>query len=424
MIVPVVIALPALAVFAAVGFAIDRALGWNIEGASRWIARILAGLVALLAIALHPVAGIALAVLVLLEARFARRGYATLAAEPSKSAVLSLVVFAAIACVRPAVPLYWDEHVWLSKVRLAGPFALSLRTMALDPRADIVPHGYPIVGSMTEAWFAFGRVETHLLVAGATALVLLTFGAAIFSMPERRRIPWTIALATAPLVWIHSRSTHLDLAVGFMALCFAMNLSRVRMRQRALPLAMSSGFLLAGMKDEGLLHVFAIGIAHLLASDERRRALRESALAIAPALVAALTWRILLWTHGVSIADHALEGAGISHIGAILSELVRALTDLRSWGLAWPIVLGTMLMSVAVRESSTRPLSVTLALSLVALIAGLLVGGERLVAFALAGTVTNRLLLELVPLAAFVAVDVLCGLPTPSFRELPQKSGG
>lgn len=415
-IVPVVIALPAVLLCAVLGFAVDRALRWNIEGASRWVARVFAGLVALLALALHPMAFIALATLALFENRFARREHVAPVTEGSKSAVFVLVLFGAVACSRPAVPLYWDEHVWLSKVRLAGPFALSLRTMALDARADVVPHGYPILGSMAEAWFALGRVETSWLVAGATALVLLTLTAAVFSMPERRRIPWALALATAPLVWIHLRSAHLDLAVGFLALCFAMSLSQVRSGQRALPLAMSSGFLLAGMKDEGLLHVLAIGVAHVLSSDERPRARRESALAIAPALVAAITWRTLLWTHGISMPDHALEGAGFSHAGAIASELVRAFTDIRSWGLVWPIVLGAALLS-GVRESTARPLSVALTLSWVALMAGLALGGERLVAFTLTGTVANRLLLQLAPLAAFVVVEVL-------IRALPQKSGG
>lgn len=424
MIVPIVLALPALFACTALGLACERMLGWQVHGASRWSTRVLAGMAALLALALHPIALAVFMALALIERRFGRGLHTVAAAEPSKNALIVLVLFSVIACVRPAAPLFWDEHVWLSKVRLAGSFGLSLRALALDPRADIVPLGYPILGSMAEVWFALGRADTTSLVAGATAFVLVSLAAAVFSMPEQRRISWALALATAPLVWIHLRSAHLDLAVGFLALCFAMSLARVRARERVLPIAMSSGFLLSGMKDEGLLHVLAIGVAHVFSSDERARAWRESALATAPALVAALTWRILVWMHGVSIADHALEGVGILQVGAIASELVRALTDIRSWGFAWVIAVGAMGVSVCLRQSaSARSLSLALTFCMLALMAGLVLGGERLVGFVLTGTVANRLLLQLAPLAALATVEALSSL-RPGLRALPQKSGG
>lgn len=428
-----VVALPGLAVASALGWAIDRALGWRATlelGWLGWPVRTLAGLAALVALALHPVALLALAAALFAISRSLARERAGAAAEPdaapeadarkradvARVAALLLAAVTLVATLRPAVPLYWDEHVWLAKSRLA----LSLRDAALDPSAGVIPVGYPILASLAESLFALARADVPSLVAGATALVLLCLATALAALPPPRRLPWALALAAAPLVWIHLRSAHLDLAVGLLALSVAASLARAAddpASRSALPLAAISAFLVAGTKDEGLAHVVAIAAAHLLASADRRLALRRATSGLAPALIAALGWRVLLALHRVAPRDHALDGAGLDHAGAIASELVRAACDLTSWGLAWPIALGAALAALTTRgPDAARPrfAALTLLVVLAALLAGLLLGSERLQIFTLTGTLANRLLVQLAPLAAWSFAETYASLAPAS----------
>ncbi|WP_157068873.1 hypothetical protein [Sandaracinus amylolyticus] len=404
MIVPLWVSIPALLGAAALGWAIDRALRWELDraGALGWAIRIATGASLVLAAIVHPLIALALGALVLVERRWARADAPGAPAEPARAGLVVLGAAAAIVASRAPVPLYWDEHVWLAKVRMG---ALALRQAALDPAADLIPRGYPIVGSLAEIAFAMGRDDVPSMIAGAATLLLLCLALALSTMRADRRVAWALAIVLVPLVWVHARSAYLDLPIGLLALAIAAGLARAE--RWATCAAMIAAFLLAGCKDEGVVHALAIASAHVVASRDRRRdAARDSALVIAAALVATLGWRVLLVTHGVANRDHALEGAGLSQAGALALELARAMCDVRSWGLAWPIAIGAAMASRLVSPRASA-LAIAFVAQISALFVALLVGGERLTAFALGGTLANRWWMQVLPLAALLVVETI-----------------
>lgn len=397
MIVPLWTALPALAVGAMIGWGLDRALRWELEraGALAWAARAAAGLSLGVAALLHPIAALALAGTFIGIRRCVAEG--PTARERTGGALVVLGAATVLALLRPPAPLYWDEHVWLAKVRMG---ALDLRAAALDPASDLVPRGYPIAGSLAEVLLAAGRDDVPAALAGAAALLLLSLSLALAVLPARARVAWALALATVPLVWVHARSAYLDVPVGLFALAIGAGLAR-RARWATVVAALAA-FLVAGCKDEGLVHALSLAAAHVAVSGERRReAACDATIVAICALVPALTWRALLAAHGVRSEDHAPEAAGLAHAGAILGELARAAWDLRSWGLAWPLALGALIVTRA------RGLGASWIAQVAALVLALLAGSERLAAFALDGSLVNRFWIQLAPLAALVVVEAL-----------------
>lgn len=401
--IPIHLALPAILASAGLGWAIDRALGGPFarHGALGWSLRVLAGLVAVLALLLHPLALAALTAIVIAIGR----GSFPKDVERDRVALSILAVIALVAWARPAVPLYWDEHIWLAKVRLAAGDPLALRAAALDPSADVIPGGYPILASLAESFFAMLRADTASLVAGALALTVLAFAVAITMLPSERRVTWTLALALVPLAWIHVRSAHLDLVVGLLAVAVGAGLARSRGGDRgALHAAGLAAFLLAGTKDEGIAHVVALCAAHaVLARD--RAATRDALSVVGAALVAALSWRALLAIHGVDAPDHAIQLAGLAAAPAIAAELVRAATDVASWGAAWPLAIAACVVLVTRDRGRGRYVAISLLAQAAVLAIGLLAGTERLRAFALDGTLANRLLIQLLPMAAWALAE-------------------
>jgi hypothetical protein len=415
-VIPIHLALPALAVSAALGAGLERALGGSERGdASPWPLRIACGLALVCAALLHPLVSLAL-----LSIHVARARAGTAGASPPPSSALTidrgaavvLVVLGLAIVVRMPVPIYWDEHVWLAKVRL-GP--LALREAALDPAQAVIPRGYPIVASLAQSLFAQGRDDLGAITAGAAALSLLAASNALGALPARRALGWLATLATMPLVWIHLRSAYLDAVVGLLALALALALPRPTTSARHG--AIATAFLLAGAKDEGLAHVIAIACAHVLRSDARRRALGEAAAPLGAGLLAVGSWAALRAAHGVLGGDHALDFAGFGQLGAIALELARALTDVLSFGLVWPFVLGAVAACSVTEAPRTRRLALTLTLQSGLLVGGLALGTENLVAFTLDGTVAPRLLVQLAPLAAWLCCEALVELPKRSAQR-------
>lgn len=430
--IALVIALPGLALCAAIGWAIDHALARPFEalGPTRWVLRVLMGLVAAVAFLLHPLVAASLAAVhfgvyraslvtpapatvhapVHATTRASASATSPRTQQPSRTPrhVLALLGAGCLAIAwRPAAPLYWDEPIWLAKVRL-GP--LALREAALDPAGPLVPRGYPILASLAQSLFAAGREELWALVVGPAALAALALAVVLTLLPTRRALPWSLALLTMPLVWVHLRSAHLDLTVGLLALGLWLALDRARGDVRALHVAAPIACLLAGTKDEGLAHVLAVGLGHAL-SAPHRRSLRDLAAPLLAALTASGGFRLLLWQHGVGNDDHALRLAGLPHAPEILLELTRAATDVASFGLAWPLALGTSIAACVRHAPDTRALAFVLGAQLATLSAGLLAGSERLLAFTLDGTVAARLLVQLAPVAACLVVAGLSELP-------------
>lgn len=334
-----------------------------------------------------------------------------------RGTIATLAVLCVVICARPPVPLYWDEHVWLAKARLGS---LALREAALDPHGDLVPRGYPIVASVGQSLLALGREDLASLTGGAAALTVLSAAVTVTALPPGRAPAWALGLLAAPLVWPHLRSAHLDLIVGLLALALACTLATPHTRTAPTGHAsIAIAFFLAGAKDEGLAHVLAVVLAHVVASPQRTRALRDAAPTLAGAAVAAVGWRWLASSHGVSDEDHALTLAGLTRWTELGLEVARAATDVTSFGLAWPIVLGVSMAALTSPAPRTRRLVGILAGQLGLLWLGLLVGSERLSAFTLDGTVTGRLLVQLAPMGAWLVCEALEELPAAA-RETDQ----
>ncbi|MFO0712115.1 MAG: hypothetical protein U0353_19855 [Sandaracinus sp.] len=422
------LALPVFLASILVGALADRLLGGPLaslvqgppRGASGLVTRpillAIVGLSLLLAGLLHPLAALALVALHAMLRRWTRGEGAAPAPIPhadhdvrggSRLVTLGAAVLA--IALRPDTPIYWDEHVWLAKARL-GP--LALRAAALDPDAPIIPRGYPILGSLAESLFASLQTDLPALTAGAAALVGLALSLVIVLLTPRGRLAWSVAMLTMPLVWVHLRSAQLDLVVGLLALALLRTLDRARTDRRALHASLAIAFVLAGTKDEGLAHVLALAAAHVLTSSEPRARLAEASLVLGGALASFATFHVLLALHGVSNDDHNLSLAGLTQLGAIVLELARAATDVASFGIAWPIVLGLGSLAIARRDAS----AVTLLLQALLLGAGLVAGTEQLVAFTLDGTVAARLLVQLAPIACWL---VACAIVQSLDRGRP-----
>src|ERR1700677_1610508 len=176
--VPIWLALAPALFFAAVGAAIDRLGRLGLSGGwgqwPRWIA---CGLTIAFATYIHPVALLLLTALVLL-ARTSAGASATVSASRRSSALapyvaVMAVALAAVAVLRPAMPMYWDAFVWLGKARIESGGLGHLRAAALDPDADVIPHGYPLLWPLAASWFSMFGQEPAALVAGAAVATLL-----------------------------------------------------------------------------------------------------------------------------------------------------------------------------------------------------------------------------------------------------------
>ncbi len=406
----VLVPLPALVLITLVGAALDRAagLGFSGAGAWRWAPRALLGLVLAVGCVVHPWAGAALGMVVVWWSR-TRGALPGRGPSTERTGVWFLLAVLTVMLLRPPGVLYWDEAVWLAKVRLAAGDPWRLVTASLDPSSDVVPRGYPVFASLAQSAFAGLRSDTPSLVAGAVALAALCIAMALAMLPAARRTGVVFWLALAPLSWVHLRSAYLDLPLGSLALAVAAGLARGEPWARRS--AVLAACLAAGMKDEGLVHVLAIAAAHTLASERRAEAGRAAAEVVAGALLSWGTWRVLLSVHGVSSGDHALSGAGLAEAGDIALAVVRAAADVRSWGLLWPLVGAAALVSWSGARSTARPVAHALAWQLAGLVLALVLGTERLRVFALDGSLVNRLWMQLAPMGAWLLAEALAARP-------------
>jgi len=148
--VPIWLAMAPALIFAAVGATVDRLGGLGLAGGwgqwPRWIA---CGLTIAFATYIHPVALLLLTALVVLARTSAGASVTASASRPSSALAPYVAVMAfalaAVAVLRPAMPMYWDDFVWLGKARIESGGLGHLRAAALDPDADVIPHGYPLL---------------------------------------------------------------------------------------------------------------------------------------------------------------------------------------------------------------------------------------------------------------------------------------
>ncbi len=310
-----------------------------------------------------------------------------------------------IVLARPWIPTQWDEFVWLGKARFESlGFGAGVQA-ALDPSQHLIPAGYPPLWPSIVGWLSLGQdsISTHVLAA--SVLVLLCAATALEAISAQR--PNLLAMAVlvaAPLVWVHARSTYVDLPVGLLGVAFV---SLLLSSDRPPLLAGVIAVVLVGFKDDGLAQVLAGTGAALLV--QRRWRLALPAIA---ALITTATWRWLVHSQGVPLFDHALGVPQWSWIPRLIQLLALHASEGFSWGVFWAVTLGVLLMPS--KDPTVRVLKVMLGLLLFFTAVALLSGPERVRVFAENGTLLNRVLLQFWPTAAFLVV---------SGARAPQTSG-
>ena len=315
-----------------------------------------------------------------------------------------------LVLARPLVPTWWDEFVWLGKARFESlGFGAGVQA-ALDPTQHVIPAGYPPLWPSAVGWLSLGHdaLETHVLAA--SLLVLLCAATALETLSLRRpRLLIIAVLVSAPFIWLHARSTYVDLPIGLLGLAVVGLLLRSS-NDRPPLLAAVLAVVLAGFKDEGLAQVVAATGAALVVQGFRKWRLALPALL---ALLTMATWRWLVHSHGVPLFDHALGVPQWNWIPRLVELLALHASDVFTWGVFWAVTLAMLLTPS--KDPSVRTLRVMLVLLLLFTVVAVLAGPERVRAFAENGTLLNRLLLQLWPCAA---VLVITGLPAPvSFTD-------
>lgn len=305
-------------------------------------------------------------------------------------------LLAALVLARPWTPTQWDEFVWIAKARLESiGFGFGV-TAALEPSMGLIPPGYPPLWPASIGWLSLHVDELGADVLSGSLLMLASAATLIEVWRAERRESWLVlaVLFASPLIWVHLRSTYVDLPVGLLSASLAVALLRSGARPPFL--AVLLGVVLAAFKDEGLLHVISATVAALTVRGWRSWRLLLPAGA---ALLAAGAWRLLLTMHEVAGRDHAVGAPAFGEAGHVLKLLALHLVDLHSWGVFWAFAFAAFALA---KSELTRGLRLALAGLFAVTFFALLVGPERVRVFAENGTLLNRLLLQLWPTAALL----------------------
>ncbi len=335
---------------------------------------------------------------------FARK---PLAQRPVRYLWLSIAVVAVLILARPWVPTMWDEFVWLSKSRLEVlGFATGTRA-ALDVTQQLVPQGYPPLWATIVGWLSLGIDSLAADVTGGSLIVLLGAATAIEAWWERLRAAptWLLAaLLATPMLWVHARSTYVDLPLGLLGLALLGHLIAGEFA-----LATVLAVMLSGLKDEGLAHVMAVSIGVLAVTTPRSFKLLAAPIA---GVVTTGLWRVLTHLHGVVNEDHALTTPLWRWLPELGRLMVQHASDLATWGVFWSVSLTCLL--IAPRTSVNRALRWALVLNFAFTSLALLCGPEQVRVFAENGTLLNRLLMQWWPYAAALVLIAL-----PEYRQAP-----
>jgi hypothetical protein len=441
---PIWRALPPLAFFAALGSVLDRVLWLDLgRGAGRWVRWVACGIVATFGAALHP--GVLAALIALgVAGRVAKARDAAVAPPPEPRApwtssawwraewkrsgfwAIAAVALSLVVVCRPPALAYWDSFVWLAKARIESSGWGALRQAALDRSADVIPSGYPLLWPLSASWLSMGARTMDALAAGAAAMTLATLLLFLdaahdaFDDGAIQRARWAPLvlglLGFTPLVFVHLRAAYVDLPVGLLAatctLRLARGFERGGGRSPDVAVAAIAAAALAGMKDEGMAHVAALGVA---AIDVKARGGNRIPLAPGLAILAAAAipfngWRWILRAHGVADTDHTLSAPDVHAFGELARATLAHMADTRSWGALWPIAFACAALVMA-RAKAFQPVTRFATLAFLAeaalLAAALVFGPARVRVFAFEGTLLNRLLLQLAPPAgAMLALTI------------------
>ncbi len=319
--------------------------------------------------------------------------------------VIGFALLAGLVLARPWTPTQWDEFVWIAKARLESlGFGGGVRA-ALEPSMGVIPPGYPPLWPASIGWLSLHVDDIGADVLSGSLLMLTSVATLIeVSRGEKDDVlaPWPrgasvgllAVLFASPLIWVHLRSTYVDLPVGLLSASLVVCL----LRSRAHPslLAVVLAVVLASFKDEGLLHVFAATAAALAMQGLRTWRLGLPALA---AVFSAVLWKLLLHLHDVSVKDHAVGALALGETPNMLKLLALHMFDLHSWGLFWAFAFAALVLA---KSELARGLRIALLGLFVVTFFALLAGPERVRVFAENGTLLNRLLLQLWPTAALL----------------------
>lgn len=402
---PIWLALPFATLACALGAAIEglatRRLDRSALAVVTWTTQ---GVALVAALAVHPIVGAcATAALLAIAKRWPIAGQA---ASP-RMALVGAAVVATMIVLQPPVPIAWDELVWLARARVgsAGPWALIERS--LDPAGGLVPAGYPIGAGLLQSSMACLSDELGALTGGAGALVL--FSCTVFALTLAQSTIASgpvavLALVMTPIAWVHLRTGMLDLPVGTLAAAFALALhGGARGDARLVRLVVPVALLLTTLKDEGGMYVVVIAAASVVDRSHRRGLAPHAIGSVVAALVALGCWRLRLSSAGAPTEHHALVGLALGALGPLLRELLRAASDVESFGGSLAMVAIAVVLAASPRA---RPLERALALAWIGCLGGaltaLLVGPDAVRSFATSGTLWPRLLLQLMPLGALV----------------------
>ena len=367
---------------------------------SLWVA-----LAAMYAVALGPAGAVVIAGLTL-AAVLARRLKGVVEAQgPFPWA--AFVVLAVLVLARPWVPTAWDEFVWLGKARLDSLGFGTIVASALDPAKHVIPQGYPALWPSAVAWLSLGKDSVQVHVVAATLLVLASAAAAMEVWWPRLReanVSWIglVAAVSVPLLWVHLRLVYLDLPVGLLGLALCGHLLEATRHPARATGLLASGLAvcLVGIKDDGLAHVFAATVAAFVVARAPRLKAWRLATPFTLALLTAVVWRILTQVSGTPAQDHAGGWPLWSWVPTLVELFATHATDLTSWGLFWPVAAAFLVTRW--KHIDALGVNVMLVSTLGFMAAALLVGPERVRAFAENGTLLNRLLMQLWPSAAVV----------------------
>lgn len=313
-----------------------------------------------------------------------------------------------VILARPWVPLYWDELVWLAKARLTtGAFLSGVAEASLDPTAGVLPAGYVPLWPAAVGWLTLGVDSVPAQTLAGSLLVAACFAAALESwwpVIARARAWALVPLLGAPLVLVHLRAVYVDLPVGLLAVALLGRLLDGRAGIASVALALA----LAGFKDEGITHVLVASLVAFLFGPLRWRGLGP--LVTAGAFV--VVWRLALAASGVRVVDHAIDTPAVTWAPTLFRLLIEHATELFSWGVTWTV--GALTLGWRSGDLRGRALKLTLLANLGVLVLLVLLGPERVRAFAENGTLLNRLLLQSWPVAALLLVTHVAQAGVPA----------
>jgi hypothetical protein len=350
-----------------------------------------------------------------------RRRRTSLANEAPSSAprralaATSLAFLLAMLIDRASTPYFWDAFVWLAKARYATGGLEELIKEALHTTLPpFIPSGYPLLEPLIVALLSGLSPSPASVVAGAVGLEILTTLLFLCAIADdegiapraraTRLATVAVLLLSSPLVLVHLRSSYVDLPLGLLVGAFAVLLLRPGGGVAAAVVAVAT----AALKDEGMVHVVSITLVAVAYGWSQRRDDALVRRAITSGISAAgvmAAWHLRLSTSGIVNADHALSLLHWDRAPALARAVLEHSLEIDSWGALAVLAVGGTIAVATNPRSAPRDaawFATLLLVDAVVLFVALLATPERVMEFAMNGTLLNRLAVQLAPLTALM----------------------